>query len=204
MRSGVLRTGARTPLAIVVVATIIAACGAGRSGSADGSTGAPTRPGPTAESSATGMPRTGTPTVIVSLPAEPASTGSAGPSTPVGVPPSAMLAAEGGDPAIGQLGSYTWLDGGSDSPWLPGTSLTVGPREPLTVTIAGGVGIADWSARRVTAGTSDGSGAVELGQAAGPPVAFAAPAAGSWSVQVSVRFANDLGSATYYWRLTVR
>jgi hypothetical protein len=74
----------------------------------------------------------------------------------------------------------------------------------LTVTIAGGVGVADWSARRVTAGTSDGSGAVGLGQAAGPPVAFAAPAAGSWSVQVSVRFANDLGSATYYWRLTGR
>jgi hypothetical protein len=205
MRSGVLRTGARTPLAIVVVATIVAACGgAGRSGSADESTGAPTRPGPTAEPSGTVVSPTGAQTVIVSFSAEPASTGSAGPSAPASLPPTATLAAEGGEPAIGQLGSYTWLDGGSDSPWLPGTSLTVGAGEPLTVTIGGGVGVADWSARRVTAGTSDGSGAIALGQAAGPPVAFAAPAAGSWSVEVTIRFANDLGSATYYWRLTVR
>lgn len=204
MRSGVVRTGARAPLAIAVIATIFAACGdAGRSGPADGSTSGPTRPGPTAEPSGTGAP-TSAPSMIVSLSAAPASTGSAGPSAPAGLPPSATLAAEGGEPATGQLGSYTWLDGGSDSPWLPGTSLTVGAREPLTVTIGGGVGVADWSARRVTAGTSDGSGAIELGQAAGPPVAFAAPAAGSWSVQVTVRFANDLGSATYYWRLTVR
>ena len=80
----------------------------------------------------------------------------------------------------------------------------MGAGEPLTVTIGGGVAVADWSARRVTAGTTDGSGAIALGQAAGPPVAFAAPAAGTWSLQVTVRFANDLGSATYYWRLTVR
>ena len=198
MRSGVLRTGARAPLAIVVLATIVAACGgAGRSGSADESSGAPMRPGPTADP-------TGTPTVMVSLSPEPLSTGSAGPSTPAGLPPSATLAAEGGDPAIGQLGSYTWLDGGSDSPWLPGTSLTVGAGEPLTVSVGGGVAVADWSARRVTAGTTDGSGAIALGQAAGPPVAFAAPGTGTWSIQVTVRFGNGLGSATYYWRLTVR
>ena len=121
-----------------------------------------------------------------------------------GLPPSATLAADGGDPAVGQLGSYTWLDGGSDSPWLPGTPLAVGAGEPLTVAIGGGVAVADWSARRVTAGRTDGSGAIALGGAAGPPVAFAAPAAGTWSVQVTVRFANDLGSAAYYWRLTVR
>ena len=188
-----------------MVATIVAACdSAGRGGSAGGSTGAPTRPGPTAEPTGTAATATGTPTASVASSADPASTGSAGSSTPASVPPSATLAADGGEPAIGQLGSYTWLDGGSDSPWLPGTPLTVGAGEPLTVTIGGGVAIADWSARRVTAGTTDGSGAIALGQAAGPPVAFAAPAAGSWSVQVTVGFANDLGSATYYWRLTVR
>jgi len=197
-------TGVRVSLAIVVVATIFAACGgAGQSGSAEGAPGATTRPGPTAEPIGTGAP-TSAPTVIVSLSAEPASTGSAGPPVPARLPPSAGLAAEGGERAIGQLGSYTWLDGGSDSPWLPGTSLTVGAGEPLTVTIGGGVGVAEWSARRVTAGTSDGSGAIALGQAAGPPVAFGAPAAGTWSIQVTVRFANDLGSASYYWLLTVR
>ena len=192
-------------MGIAIVATIVVACdSAGHSGPAGGSTSTPTRPGPTAEPAGTAAPATGTPTASDASSADPASTGSAGPSTPASVPPSATLAADGGEPAIGQLGSYTWLDGGSDSPWLPGAPVTVGAGEPLTVTIGGGVAVADWSARRVAAPTTDGSGAIALGQAAGPPVAFAAPPAGTWSVQVTVRFANDLGSATYYWRLVVR
>jgi len=73
----------------------------------------------------------------------------------------------------------------------------------LTVTIGGGVTVAAWSARRVPAGTTDGTGAVALG-GGGPPVAFAAPAPGTWSVQVEVRFGGDLGSASYYWQLAVR
>ena len=205
MRSGVLGIGAPALLAIVVVATIVAACdSAGRDGSARGASGAPTRPGPNAQATGTAATTTGTPTASDASTGDPASTASGGSSTPASAPPAATLAADGGEPAIGQLGSYTWLDGGSDSPWLAGTPLTVGAGEPLTVTVGGGVAITDWSARRVTAGTRDGRGAIALGQAAGPPVAFAAPATGSWSVQVTVGFANDLGSATYYWRLTVR
>lgn len=211
MRSGVLRTGAPTLLAIVVVGMIVATCdGAGRSGSAGRSTGAPVSPGPTAGQTTTPAPATGTPATTPSSSAGLGATDSAGApattgmSATAGLPPSATLAADGGDPAVGQLGSYTWLDGGSDSPWLPGTPVTVGAGEPLTVAIGGGVAVADWSARRVTAGRTDGSGAIALGSAAGPPVAFAAPAAGTWSLQVTIRFANDLGSAAYYWRLTVR
>ena len=34
-------------------------------------------------------------------------------------PPAASIAVEGGDPVTGQLGTFTWGDGGSDSPWLP-------------------------------------------------------------------------------------
>jgi hypothetical protein len=203
MRSGPLRTGAPALLAIVVVGMIVAACDSvGPSGSAGGATGASMSPGPTAEPTATAAPATGTAAATVSS-SSPAATGSAGASVS-GLPPSATLAADGSDPAVGQLGSYTWLDAGSDSPWLPGTPLTVGAGEPLTVAIGDGVAVAEWSARRVTAGRTDGSGAIALGAAAIPPVAFAAPATGTWSVQVTVRFANDLGSATYYWRLTVR
>lgn len=117
-------------------------------------------------------------------------------------PPAATLAAEGGDPVKGQLGSYAWAGGGSDSPWLPGAPLHVGAGERLTLSITDGVVVAEWSARRVPAGSTNGSGAVALGD--GPaPVAFDAPAAGSWSVQAVLRFADDLGSATYYWRLDV-
>ena len=63
--------------------------------------------------------------------------------------------------------------------------------------------IASWTARRAPAGTTDGAGAVGLG--GGPaPATFAAPAPGSWSVQVDVTFAGDLGTAVYYWQVTVR
>ena len=118
-------------------------------------------------------------------------------------PPPATLAAEGGDRVAGQLGSYTWDGGGSDSPWLPGAPVNVGAGEPLTVTVAGGVSVGGWSARRVPAGTKDGAGAAGLGRG-DAPVTFSAPGPGSWSVQVAVRFAGGLGSAAYYWQLTVR
>ncbi|TFG69224.1 MAG: hypothetical protein E4H24_01280 [Thermomicrobiales bacterium] len=119
------------------------------------------------------------------------------------VPPGASLAAEGGDPVPGQLGSYTWADGGSDSPWLPGAAVTVATGEPLTITFAADLPVEGWTASRVTAGVGDGIGAVAIGAGQGP-IAFAAPGSGSWSVQVNVRFADDLGSATYYWQLSVR
>jgi hypothetical protein len=85
---------------------------------------------------------------------------------------------------------------------LPGAPLTVGRGEPLTVSIAGAA-VAGWSASRVPGGTTNGTGAVALGSGAAP-IAFTAPGAGTWSVQASVQFAGNLGSATYYWQLTVR
>ena len=118
-------------------------------------------------------------------------------------PPAVSLAVEGGDPVAGQLGTFTWGDGGSDSPWLPGAPISVGTGERLTVLIADSVGVATWSAKRVPAGSTGGSGAIGLGTG-GPPIAFDAPPAGSWSVQVIVDFADGLGSGTYYWLVTVR
>ena len=144
-------------------------------------------------------PPTATPTAIPPASAPPPSTT---PSIPA-QPPDASLSAEGGDPVVGQLGSYIWADGGSDSPWLPGSPIRVGTGEPLTVSLAAGAAIDEWAARRVRAGTSNGTGAVALGSG-GPPATFAAPAPGTWSVQVVIRFAGGLGSATYYWQVDVR
>jgi len=118
-------------------------------------------------------------------------------------PPAASISVEGGDPVVGQLGTFTWGNGGSDSPWLPGSPIAVGSGERLTVTIADGVGMATWSARRVPAGTSDGSGAVVLGTG-GPPIAFDSPPVGAWSVQLAVDFDGGVGSAWYYWLVSVR
>jgi hypothetical protein len=129
----------------------------------------------------------------------------ASPTTPTtrSEPPAATLSVEGGEPVIGQLGTFTWGDGGSDSPWLPGSPIAVGLGERLMVTVADSVAVATWSARRVPAGTSDGSGAVALGTG-GPPIAFDSPPVGAWSVQLAVDFDGGLGSAWYYWLISVR
>jgi hypothetical protein len=181
-----------TVVAILSTVLLASACtggGSAASGSAaaspDGPTPGPTR-GPTATAAGSAM-----------LTAAP--TGS-----PAGAaPPDATLAVEGGDPVVGQLGSFTWGDGGSDSPWLPGSPVSLGTGERATVTLSGGVRVASWTARRVPAGTLDGSGATGLG-GGGATIAFSVPGPGRWSVQVDVRYADDLGSGTYYWQLTVR
>jgi hypothetical protein len=118
-------------------------------------------------------------------------------------PPPAAAAVDGGDPVVGQLGSFTWGAGGSDSPWLPGAPITVGTGERLTVSIADGVSVTAWTAKRVPSGTANGTGAVALGTGT-TPITFAAPGPGTWSVQVTVQFADTLGSAAYYWSVTVR
>ena len=120
----------------------------------------------------------------------------------VAEPPAAALSAEGGDPVTGQLGSYTWANGGSDAPWLPGSPLGVGPVEPLSVTVERGVPIESWEARVAPAGQGDPTGAASLGSGAGQP-AFEAPAAGAWTLEVRVVFAGGLGTASYFWALTV-
>jgi hypothetical protein len=174
----------RSVLAIVPVALLASACATvGPSGSPARSVAAVTPP--------------------PSEPAAAATSPSAAESLSATEPPAASLAVEGGDPVVGQLGTFIWGDGGSDSPWLPGSPIAVGTGEHLTVAIGDGVGVATWSARRVPAGTTDGSAAVGLGTG-GPPIAFDAPGTGSWSVQVTVDFDDGLGSASYYWLLAVR
>ena len=86
---------------------------------------------------------------------------------------------------------------------MPGAPITVGQGERLGVALDGGAVVAAWTARRVVVGATDGAGAVALGEGQGP-VAFPAPPPGAWSVQVTVQFAGGLGSATYYWQVTVR
>lgn len=189
------RSDIRPAIAILLLIVLTTGCTAA---APDGSPA-----GPVASASARATPGSVDPTLAASPPPGTAPTPAASPSLTSVEPPPAVLAAEGGDAVAGQLGSFTWNGGGSDSPWLPGTPVDVGAGEPLTVTVADGVVVSDWSARRVPAGTANGSGAVALG--GGPaPVTFRAPGPGSWSVQILVRFADGLGSASYYWQLTVR
>jgi hypothetical protein len=123
-------------------------------------------------------------------------------ATPGGEPPAASLAAEGGDPVVGQLGSYTWMETGSDAPWLTGAPIAVGSGEPLRVTFEPSLSLDSWRARFLPAEAGDGAGAVSLGTDTGDP-AFQAPDPGSWTVVLEVDFAGVDGSASYYWRLDV-
>ena len=124
------------------------------------------------------------------------------PSRPADGPPAALLAAEGGDAVAGQLGTYAWGDGGSDSPWLPGSPIAVGAGEPLSVTVEPARPVAAWRARSVPSGADGPDGATLLGEGAGTP-AFAAPPDGSWTIEVHVTYAEGAGDASYFWAAEV-
>jgi hypothetical protein len=168
---------------IAILAGMVLACGPGGT-----STGGPAT--------------TGTPTASTSS-ALPVATGGPSPTVPGrDAPPDALLAAEGGDPVAGQLGTYVWLETGSDSPWLPGSPIAVGANEPLAVSLVPDGDIRAWVARYVPANAAGPDGATSLGDGTGSP-AFAAPGPGSWTVELSVEFAAGAGSAHYFWRLEV-
>jgi hypothetical protein len=118
-------------------------------------------------------------------------------------PPAASLAVDGGDPVIGQLGTFTWENGGSDSPWLNGSPIHVGAGEQLFMALDDPIALDTWTVSRVTPGNRDGIGAVPIADQRGGVVTFSAPPIGTWSVQVRVRFAGNLGTALYYWLIEV-
>jgi hypothetical protein len=120
-----------------------------------------------------------------------------------GAPPEAALAAEGGDPVIGRLGSYVWGTTGSDSGWLPGAPITVAANEPLLVAIDPPTDVSSWRARYAPADQASADGAAALGEGGGDP-SFLAPAPGRWTVELTATFGGNAGDATYYWLLDVR
>jgi hypothetical protein len=173
---------------VVLVTLILAGCGSSPAASVRTSVTTPRSP---ASSSPTVPPSVG-----VELTSSPAATAA------VDGPPAARLSAEGGDPVTGQLGTYTWADTGSDSPWLPGAPLAVGAGEPLNVGFEPAIAIETWRARSAPATATGPDGAKELGIGSGAPM-FAAPGAGSWTVEIHVAFGDGAGDASYFWRLDV-
>jgi hypothetical protein len=70
------------------------------------------------------------------------------------------------------------------------------------VTFDQAIGVESWRARMVPSDATGPGGASQLGQGGGEP-RFAAPAPGSWTVEVHVGFEASLGDASYFWRLEV-
>jgi len=119
-------------------------------------------------------------------------------------PPIAWLEVDGGDPVEGQLGSFTWHDSGTDAPWLDGSPIRAGVGERFLLTVAGSVGIATWTASRVVPGDRDGHDAIGMGAGADEPISFGAPPSGTWSINVTIWFSDERGSAAYYWLANVK
>lgn len=139
------------------------------------------------------------PTVpIASPPTSPADT----PPVPGG-PPAASMAIDGGDPVEGELGTFTWGEGGSDSGWLQGSPIDVGAGETLAVTFDPAVPVESWTARYTRLGAADPSGATTLARGHGAPV-FDPPPVGAWTVELRTTFADAAGEAAYAWAVTVR
>lgn len=118
-------------------------------------------------------------------------------------PPAASMAVEGGDPIVGELGSFTWMNGGSDSPRLRGQPFHAGSGELLMVTLADRVAVENWTASYVPPPGLPGATPIGLGDGPGEPIVFETPPIGQWSVSVDVWFAGGLGSAAYYWLVDV-
>jgi hypothetical protein len=117
-------------------------------------------------------------------------------------PPAALLIPAGGRPTPGELGSFTWRNGGSDSPWVivptgqatrPAGSYSIDlepPLEPVTW-------IAVWAPIEhgrpgTVAGYEEGTG--------GGITFTGPPEPGPWSLRLDVDFGRP-GRATWYWRL---
>ena len=175
------------PSRVAFVAMLLATAACGN----PGAKAAPPTVAPTAVASVTTSAAAGSP--------DPAGGPGRTADAPAAAPPRADVTVDGGDPVPGQLGSYTWLGIGSDSPWLPGTPIRVGAGEPLTMTFAPAIAPVTWRGRFVPAEQADAAGARSLSDGTASPPSFVAPPAGRWTVQVEVVFAA--GSAAYFWRM---
>ena len=146
------------------------------------------------------------PTVTPPEPTSPAPSTTPIPPSPTlagrDAPPDAFLAAEGGEPVTGQLGTYVWFGTGSDAPWLTGAPLTVGSGEPLSLKVEPEGRIAAWEVRDLPAGAGGPEEARTIAKGTGTP-AFEAPGSGTWTVEVTLEFAGGAGRATYFWRVKV-
>jgi hypothetical protein len=118
-------------------------------------------------------------------------------------PPEATLVA-GPTRQPGEPGSWALAGGTSSAPWLPADALDpvqVSPG-PLTIELEGNLDIVAWTAHAATADDTLGGRLTTLDEGTGSPT-FDAPAAGAWVVAVDLRFADNQGSASYYWHVVV-
>ena len=181
----------------VLLPIALAACGTAGPASPIPS---PTPSAPAPATASTTVEASASPTVTASTPLASALQ----PDPTLTPPPDATLQVDGGDPVIGELGSWTWMNAGSDAPYLPGFPIHVGAGERLVFTMTVPVPIESWYVQRVPPSSIPNStGVVGMGEGIGDTIWFEAPPDGTWALSVSVLFANSRGGAAYYWQVTV-
>ncbi len=158
-------------------------------GSAAGTTApasAPVTPPATPGRSPAGLPSATAPAQETDLPAS---------------PPRALLADAGDASVPGALGSYTWGDGGSDSPWIVvQASRAAAGAGPWTLSFEPEISVGTWTAAWAAIRNDRPGPVAGYEQGTAGPIAFAGPAGpGPWTLKVEVTFAG--GGAVYYWRL---
>ncbi len=178
-----------------LLALVVAGCSGGPSGSSGTAGGATDPPSATPAASA-----------VQSPPASPLATASSTPRSSIvavpPAPPAASLAADGGDPVPGDLGSYTWRGGGSDAPWIivpARRAARSGP--PYRIDLDPPLVPVTW--RVVWAPIENGLAGQIQGheQGTGTGIMLTGPRGpGPWSLRLEVDF-GPAGRATWYWRL---
>ena len=125
----------------------------------------------------------------------------------VALPPAGVLLTAAGDEIPGILGSWTFENSGSDSPWLsarglPGVRAVAGSR--LRVRLAGGQPIGAWSARAAAATDTRGQRPIDMGarEVGEPPLdelTLEVLPPGRWVLAVRLELADGRGDVTCYW-----
>ena len=182
-------------VAPLVLAGLAAGCGTGGTPSPGSPSIEPATSSPVAASPTT------TPVASASGPAAPTPV----PADTLTEPPAAALVGETlpGTPVAGALGSFTWVDEGSDSPWIvPPTGVAAAPGIPVSVAFDPPAAASSWIARWAPV-TATGAGDVDTFAEGTEQVTIVTPdTPGAWSLQVEARFGEGW-SATWYWRVDV-
>ena len=181
---------AAVTVAIALCGAIAAGCGSAVTESPPGTVTPADVPSPGAGLPSPPPTPTGTPSDAASRP------------PPDDMPPDAAVLVAGADALIGQLGGYTWRNGGSDAPWLQGTRGAVPPDRPLQFGLSRDVPIDEWSVAYAAAGQQSPERVVPL-DPTGAPLEVVPPPTGRWTLVLRMRFGEGLGDATWYWTLIV-